>query len=77
MLDPRTPLFSEHAGMTEEESKPLIDWLNNHCIQPEFSCRVRWEPDTVTIGWSPARRNGGKAATTAARRAIVADGCAA
>ena len=36
-------------GFTEEESKPLIDWLNNHCIEPEFSCRVRWEPGQLTV----------------------------
>jgi taurine dioxygenase len=36
-------------GMTEEESKPLIDFLNDHCIEPEFSCRVRWEPGQLTI----------------------------
>jgi taurine dioxygenase len=36
-------------GFTEEESKPLIDFLNDHCIEPEFSCRVRWEPGQLTI----------------------------
>jgi taurine dioxygenase len=36
-------------GMTEEESRPLIEWLNGHCIQPEFSCRVRWEPGQLTV----------------------------
>ena len=36
-------------GMTEEESRPIIDWLNNHCVEPEFSCRVRWEPGQLTI----------------------------
>ncbi|HTP97005.1 MAG TPA: TauD/TfdA family dioxygenase [Burkholderiales bacterium] len=36
-------------GMTEAESQPLIDWLNDHCIKPEFTCRVRWEPGTLTF----------------------------
>jgi taurine dioxygenase len=36
-------------GFTEEESKPLIEWLTNHCTRPEFSCRVRWEPGQLTI----------------------------
>ena len=36
-------------GFTEEESRPLINYLNNHCIQPHFSCRVRWEPGQLTI----------------------------
>ena len=36
-------------GFTEEESKPLIKFLNDHCTEPEFSCRVRWEPGQLTI----------------------------
>ena len=36
-------------GFTEDESKPLIDFLNDHCVEPEFSCRVRWEPGQLTI----------------------------
>lgn len=36
-------------GFTEDESKPLINWLDDHCVQPEFSCRVRWEPGQLTI----------------------------
>ena len=35
--------------MTEEESRPLIDWLQSHQVRPEFTCRVRWEPGTLTI----------------------------
>jgi taurine dioxygenase len=36
-------------GFTEEESKPLVAWLTDHCTRPEFSCRVRWEPGQLTI----------------------------
>ena len=36
-------------GFTEDESRPLINWLNDHCVQPEFSCRVRWEPGQLTL----------------------------
>lgn len=36
-------------GFTEDESKPLINWLDHHCVQPEFSCRVRWEPGQLTL----------------------------
>jgi taurine dioxygenase len=36
-------------GMTEEESKPLIDWLNDRCIENEHTCRVRWEPGQLTL----------------------------
>ena len=31
--------------MSEEESRPLIDFLQAHQIRPEFTCRVRWSPD--------------------------------
>jgi len=36
-------------GMTEEESRPLIKYLNDHCLENEFTCRVRWEPGQLTI----------------------------
>jgi len=35
--------------MTEDESRPLIDWLQVHQTRPEFTCRVRWEPGTLTV----------------------------
>lgn len=35
--------------MTEEESRPLIDWFQAHQVRPEFTCRVRWTPGTLTI----------------------------
>ncbi len=35
--------------MSEQESRPLIDWLQAHQTRPEFTCRVRWEPGTLTI----------------------------
>jgi taurine dioxygenase len=36
-------------GMSEDESRPLVEWLQAHQTQPEFTCRVRWEPGTLTI----------------------------
>ena len=36
-------------GFTEEESQPLIRYLNDHCIHPQFTCRVRWEPGQLTV----------------------------
>lgn len=36
-------------GMTEEESRPLIEMLDAHITQPEFVCRVRWEPGQFTM----------------------------
>ena len=29
-------------GWTEEESRPLLDYLYTHAARPEFSCRVQW-----------------------------------
>jgi taurine dioxygenase len=36
-------------NMTEEESRPLIQFLQAHCTRPEFTARLRWETGTVTI----------------------------
>ena len=35
--------------MSEEESRSLIDFLQAHQTRPEFTCRVRWAPGTLTI----------------------------
>lgn len=44
------PQFTTHFdGWTAAESKPLIDYLERHCTKPEFTCRVRWQPGTITI----------------------------
>ena len=37
------------AGMTEEESKPLIDFLITHAVRPEFTCRFHWEAEPLAI----------------------------
>lgn len=36
-------------GMTEEESAPLLAFLYSHQVKPEFTCRVRWAPGTLTV----------------------------
>ncbi len=36
-------------GLSEAESKPLIDYLVEHIRRPEFTCRVRWEVDTLVV----------------------------
>ncbi len=41
-------------GMTDDESRPLIEWLVSHATRPEFTCRVHWEPGTLTV-WDNRR----------------------
>lgn len=35
--------------MTREESDPLINYLADHVVRPEFQCRLRWEPGTLAV----------------------------
>ncbi len=37
------------SGMTEEESKPLLEFLYAHAVRPEFTCRFRWEKKSVAF----------------------------
>lgn len=37
------------AGMTEEESAPLLQYLHAHQRKEEFTCRVRWAPGTLAL----------------------------
>jgi taurine dioxygenase len=36
-------------GMTEEESAPLLEFLFRHQIEPELTCRFRWEPGSLAF----------------------------
>ena len=36
-------------GMTEAESRPLLDYLLAHATRPEFTCRVRWDVGSLAI----------------------------
>lgn len=36
-------------GMSEEESRPLIDFLSDHAARPEFTCRINWSPGTLVF----------------------------
>jgi taurine dioxygenase len=36
-------------GMTEEESRPLLDYLLEHGHRPEFTCRFRWEQGSIAF----------------------------
>ncbi len=44
------PVYTDRfAGMTQAESKPLLDYLYEHCVRPEFTCRLRWSPGTLAL----------------------------
>jgi len=36
-------------GLTEEESRPLLDHLFQHQVRPEFTCRFRWERGSLAF----------------------------
>jgi taurine dioxygenase len=42
------------AGMTEEESRPILTYLHNHSIRPEFTCRFRWQVGSLAM-WDNRR----------------------
>jgi taurine dioxygenase len=36
-------------GMTEEESAPLLQFLHQHQVKPEFTCRFAWQPGSLAF----------------------------
>ncbi|HEU0060638.1 MAG TPA: TauD/TfdA family dioxygenase, partial [Hyphomicrobiaceae bacterium] len=36
-------------GMSEAESRPLLDYLLEHGHRPEFTCRFRWEQGSIAF----------------------------
>ena len=36
-------------GWTREESRPLLEFLWNHAIRPEFTCRFRWRDGSIAF----------------------------
>jgi len=36
-------------GWTDEESRPLLDYLFRHAVRPEFTCRFRWREDSLAL----------------------------
>lgn len=44
------PIYTTRLdGLSEEESRPILDLLYRHATRPEFSCRFRWSPGTVAV----------------------------
>ena len=39
----------QFEGMSEAESRPILDYLTNFMAQPEFQIRYRWSPDVFGI----------------------------
>jgi taurine dioxygenase len=37
------------AGMTDEESRPLLEYLFQHSIRPENTCRFRWQAGSIAL----------------------------
>jgi taurine dioxygenase len=37
------------AEMTEEESRPLLQYLFAHSVRPEFTCRFRWQVGSLAL----------------------------
>jgi taurine dioxygenase len=36
-------------GWTEEESRPLLDYLYRHAVRPEFTCRFQWREGSLAF----------------------------
>jgi len=36
-------------GLTDEESAPLLNFLFQHQVKPEFTCRFQWQPNSLAF----------------------------
>jgi len=36
-------------GMTEQESAPILNFLFQHQVKPEFTCRFTWQPGSLAL----------------------------
>ncbi len=44
------PIYtSRFEHMTEAESRPLLEFLYQHCVRPEWTCRFNWEAASLAI----------------------------
>jgi taurine dioxygenase len=44
------PIYTTRfEGMTEAESRPLLQRIYAHAVRPEFTCRFRWTPGAVAV----------------------------
>ena len=40
---------SHFKHMTEEESAPILNFLFQHQVRPEFTCRFQWRPGSIAL----------------------------
>ena len=40
---------AQFAGFTAAESRPLLDFLFDHAVRPEFTCRFRWTDGALAL----------------------------
>jgi taurine dioxygenase len=45
--------LARFKGMSEAESRPIIDYLMKLATRPEFNCRLRWEQGTLGMWANP------------------------
>ena len=44
-----TMFITRFEGMTPDETRPILDFLEAHITRPEFQCRVRWEARQLVL----------------------------
>ena len=37
------------VGMTDEESRPLLEYLFRHSVREDYQCRIRWQAGTLVM----------------------------
>ena len=40
---------SKFDGLSEQESRPILDYLFAHSVRPDFTCRIQWQQGSVVF----------------------------
>ena len=43
------PITLRFKGMSDEESRPLLEFLFRHATRPELTCRIRWHQGSLVF----------------------------